>query len=107
MVSQTEEGVPKEARKSEDNIIISDLTLHNILQPQLKKMTDQYKVMGGCKCCISAKIMHSYLFNWCGFHLKHLKDRSCNAQNIRSGELSSRLFQTYKNYVRSHVECLV
>ena len=39
MVSTPEEGVRKEARYRENNIIISDLTLQNILPPQLKNMT--------------------------------------------------------------------
>ena len=61
MVSLPEEGVMKEAINSEDNIIISDSILHNILPPQLKKMTAQYKVLCGCECCISAKSMNSSL----------------------------------------------
>ena len=59
--------------------------------------------MCGCECCVSAKNMHSYLLTWRDYNLKHLKDRIQNAQNRRSGELSSRLFETYKNAVRPHV----
>ena len=39
MVSPAEEGGLKESRDTENNIIIGDLTLRNILQPQLKNMT--------------------------------------------------------------------
>ena len=42
------------------------------------------------------------LLTWLDCHLKNLKDRSQKAQNRRSGEISSRLFQTYKNYIRPH-----
>ena len=59
MVSPPEEGVLKDTRDEENNIIISDSTKQNILPPQLKNMTSWYKVMGGCACCISAKSMHS------------------------------------------------
>ena len=58
--------------------------------------------MCGCECFIFAKIIHSLLLTWCGHHLKHLKDRSKNAQNRRSSELSSRLFETYKNSIGPH-----
>ena len=34
-----EEGIMKETRDAEDNIIISDSTLRNILPPQLNRMT--------------------------------------------------------------------
>ena len=59
MVSLPEEGGLKESRDAKYNIIIFDLTLHNILLPQLKNMISQYKVMCGCEFCISAKIVHS------------------------------------------------
>ena len=58
--------------------------------------------MCGCECCISAKIMHSSLLTWSNRCLKHLKDRSPNAQNRRSGEIYSRVFETYNNTVRPH-----
>ena len=102
MVIILEEGVHKDEMDAEDNIIISDSTLHNILPPQLNNMTDQYKVTCGCECCISAKIMRSSLLKWRDLRFKQLKDRSHNAQNRRSGELSSRLFETYKNSARPH-----
>ena len=78
MLSPTEEGVMKDERKAEDKISISDSTLLNILPPQLKNIISQYKVMCGCECYISNRNMHSSLFIWCDFHLKHLKDRSHN-----------------------------
>ena len=102
MVSSPEEGGLKEARDTYNNIIISDSTLRNILPPQLKNMTDQYKVMCSCECCISSKIMHYSLLTWRDCRLKHLKDRSQNAQNRSSGEISSHTFETYKNDVRPH-----
>ena len=54
----------KEARGEDNNIIISYLILQNILSPQLKEMTSQYKVMCGCEYCISTKSMHSSLLSW-------------------------------------------
>ena len=63
-------------------------------------MTYQYKVMCGFVCCISAKIMHSSLLTWRGCCLNYLKDRSCNAQNRISGEISCCIFETNNNAVR-------
>ena len=55
MVSTPKEGVLKEARDADNNIIIIDNTLCTVLQNQLKKMSARYKVMCGCECYISAK----------------------------------------------------
>ena len=49
---------------SDNNIIISDSTLRNIFPPQLKNMTSWYKVICGCECSISDKIMHSSLLSY-------------------------------------------
>ena len=64
LVSATIDGGPKEARDEDDNIIISDSTLCSLLPPQLKQMPSRYKVMCGCECFISVKIMHSSLPSW-------------------------------------------
>ena len=61
MVSPPEVGGLKEARDAYNNIIIVDSNVHNILPPQLNIMASQYKVVCGCKCCLSAKSMHSSL----------------------------------------------
>ena len=58
--------------------------------------------MYGCECFVSSKSMSYSLLTQCDCHLKHLKDRSHNVQNRRSGEISSRIFETYNNYVRPH-----
>ena len=47
MVGPPEEDGLKEAGDSDRNIIISYSTLFNVLPPQLKNMTSQYKVMCG------------------------------------------------------------
>ena len=36
-------------------------------------MTLQYKLMCGCECCISVKIMQSSLLSWREHYLKNLK----------------------------------
>ena len=61
LVSDKIYGGIKEARDEDDNIIINDYTLSSLLSPQFKKMSSRYKVMCGCKCCISAKSIHSSL----------------------------------------------
>ena len=58
--------------------------------------------MRGCECCISAKSIHLTLLTWRNLHMKHLKDRSHNAQNRRYGEISSHMIETYNNTVRPH-----
>ena len=73
-----------------------------MLPPQLMNMNSQYKVMCGCECCISRKSMHYYLLIWSDSCLKHLKDIRQNEKNRRSDEISSRIFETYTNYVQPH-----
>ena len=58
--------------------------------------------MCGCECCIFSKSIHFPLLTWKDFRLKHLKDRSQNSQNRRSGEISSCIFERYNNTVRPH-----
>ena len=48
MASTIEEGELKYARGKYGNIIIRDTTLRNILPPQVKNMTSQYKFICGC-----------------------------------------------------------
>ena len=65
-------------------------------------MTSRYKVMCGCECFMSVKSIHSSLLTWSDCRLKRLKSRSQNAQNRRSGEIFSCIFETYKNAVQPH-----
>ena len=44
--------------------------------------------------------IYFYLLARRGCHTKQLKDQTPNAQKIRSGEIASRIFETYKNYVK-------
>ena len=92
----------KDSRDKDDEIIISDSTLRSLLPPQLKQMYVRYKIMCGCECVISAKIVHSSLLSWCDGYLKNMKDQSQNAQNRRSGEKAHHIYTTYKNTVMPH-----
>ena len=92
----------KESRYKNNNIIISDSTLQNILPPQIKNMIYRYKVMCGCECCISSKIIHSSLLSWCDRFFEKLKYHICNTQNRRSGATANCLFGAYKNTVMLH-----
>ena len=58
--------------------------------------------MCGCECCIYAKIIHSSLTYWNDRCLKKLKDKIQNDQNIRSGEKSHHIYETYKSAVMPH-----
>ena len=65
-------------------------------------MYERYKVMFGCDCCISDKIMHSSLLSYWYHHYKKPKYQSENSQNRRSGEMYDRLIDAYKKYVTTH-----
>ena len=65
-------------------------------------MYAHYKVMCGCECFISAKIIHYLLLTWYGCHMKQLKYQNQNVKNRSSIEIASCIFETYKNSVRSH-----
>ena len=69
LVSYPNDGGLKDARDEYDKIIISDSTLRSLLPHQLKQMSTRNKIMCGCVCCISAKIIHSSLLYWRDRHL--------------------------------------
>ena len=102
MMITPEQGGLNEARYTDNNTIISGSNFHRILTQQWKKISSWYKVMCGYKCCISATSMHYHLLTWRDLHLKHLKYIIHNTQNRRSGEVPSRILETYKNYVWTH-----
>ena len=102
MACPPKEGGIKEDIDADNNIIISDSTLHKVLPPQPNNMTYQYKDMCGCKCFISAKRINYSLLIWRNSCLKHFKDRIHNVQNRMYGEISSPIFETYKNAVQPH-----
>ena len=58
LVSDPNDGGLKDSRDEDGNIIISDSTFRLLLPPQLKQVSARYKIMCGCKCCISAKSIH-------------------------------------------------
>ena len=96
IMSILEEGSLKEERKKGKKIIISHYDLRNILSPQLQNMSDCYKVMCGCECCISANSMNHSLLSKRYFYLKKLKYQSKNNHNIIWGELASNIYETSK-----------
>ena len=73
LVSDSNDGGLKDARDKDGKIIISDSTLRSLLPPQLKQMSTCYKIMCGCECCISDKIIHSSLLSWRDRYLKNSK----------------------------------
>ena len=95
--SPTNESGTNKAIYVENNIIISDYKLRSIIPPQLKKMSERYKVICGCECCIPAKRIHSLLLSYCDHYLRKLNDLSQKEQNRRFGEMVNLLLATYKN----------
>ena len=71
LVSDPNDDGIKDARDEDGKIIISDSTLRSLLPPQLKQMSAHYKIMCGCECCISAKMIHSSLLSWRDRYLKN------------------------------------
>ena len=65
-------------------------------------MSARYKIMCGCECFISAKIIHSSFLSWRDRYLKKIKDQSQNTQNRRSGEKSHPVYEIYKKTVMPH-----
>ena len=57
------------------------------------------KCIYGYECFISSKIMHSPLLTWRDCYQEKLKYQSRDMYNIRSGKMSSYVFETYNNYV--------
>ena len=61
LVSDPNDGVFKDARDEDDNIIIIYSTLCSLLPPQLNQMSARYKIMCGCECYIPVKVyIHHY-----------------------------------------------
>ena len=102
LVSDPNDGGFKDARDKDDNIIISDYTLRSLFPPQLKQIAAHYKIMCGCECCISDKIIHSALISWNDRYLEKIKYKSQNAQSRRSSEKVHHVYETYKNTVMPH-----
>ena len=86
LVSDPNDSGLKDDRDEDDNIIISDSTLCSLLPPQLNQISERYKVMCVCECCISDKIIHSSLLTWRDRYLQKRKDTIKNSQSRRSGE---------------------
>ena len=101
-MSDPNDGVLKDARDEDGKIIISNSKCFSLLPPQLKQTSARYKVMCGCECCISAKIIHSSLLSWCDRYLEEIKDKSQNTQSRRSGDKAHHRYTTYKNTVIPH-----
>ena len=62
-------------------------------------MSENQKVMWGCGCYISSNSVNSSLLMWIDYYLKKLKDQIHSSHNRRSGEITSCMFETYKNIV--------
>ena len=99
LVSDVDNVGLKEARYEENNIIISDSTLR---ATPILNISSIYKVMFGCKCCISDKSIHSSLLSWRDYYLKKLKDLSQNSQNRISGGKANRIYETCNDKFMSH-----
>ena len=76
LVSDRNDGGMKDAKDENGKLIISDSTLRLLLPPQLKQMSAYYKILCGCECCISAKIIHSSLLSWCDRYLKNSRSKA-------------------------------
>ena len=71
LVGDPNYGGLNEARDENNYIIISDSTLRTLLPPQLKQISEQYRVVCGCECCIYYKSIHASLISWRYRYLKN------------------------------------
>ena len=55
-----------------------------------------------CKCCISAKSIHSSLLSWCVSYLEKPNVLSQNYQKRRYGKKEICISETYRNAVMPH-----
>ena len=90
LVSDTNDGVIKDARDEDCNIIISDYTLRSLLPPQLKYISARYNIMCCCECFISAKSIHSSLISWRGRYLKNseIKAKMLKAEGLLKNHIT-------------------
>ena len=58
--------------------------------------------MCSCECCITDNSIKYSLLKRCDCHLKQLKEQSHNEKDIRYGEIESRIFETFNNFVIPH-----
>ena len=75
-----------DSKKQEMNMMISlSVILHYVhyFHPN-SKMASRYKVMCGCECCISSKIIHSSLPSWHDHYLKksQVSQPKCSKQKV-------------------------
>ena len=77
-----------------NDVIISDTMLRSLAPPQLRPMTDNHKMMGGCAICNTSKYMQEYLNAWQQKQLKIMKDKAENSRGRGKDELT----QAYKSY---------
>ena len=95
VITPEEFGLEEELYVDNNNTILNS-TICNIFPSQQKNMSAWYKLMCGCECYITVKSMNSFLLTRCDNNMKQLKDKSHNAQNRRSGEIASHIFEIYK-----------
>ena len=96
LVSDPNYGSLKDARYEDSKIIIRDSTFCSLLPHQLKQMSTRYKVVCGCECCISAKIIHSSLLYWRDRYLKN----SIIKAKILKAEVLVRKHITYIQHIK-------
>ena len=97
-VSDLDDGGLKDARDKDNNIIIGDSTFFSLLPPQLKQISERYKVMCGCKCFISTKIIHSSLLSW---HDRYFKNLNIKAKMLKTDVLLKK-HTTYMKHIEIH-----
>ena len=84
LVSDPNDGGIKDTRDEDGKSIIRNSKLRSLLPPQFKKMSACYKVMCGCECCVSDKIIHSSLLSWRDRYLKNsrIKAKMIKAEGL-------------------------
>ena len=74
-----------------NDAIISDTMFRSLAPPQIRSMTDNYKMMYGCVICNTSKYMQESLNAWRRKQLKTMKDKANNSR----GRVKDKLTQAY------------
>ena len=92
-----------EATDAEGNVLISDTKLRQIMPPEVKRMSNRYKVMCGCIDCLSIQYYQSDYNRFKNSLMKKMVDDRDNAP-LRSDErsLARARLAIYENEIQNH-----
>ena len=88
----------KEALDQKGNCLISDTSLNSLMPPNVKKMSNKYKMMCGCEICILIKGMQNDLNAYRLLLLRKFENKNGKKAKIKA--------KAYKKYAYDNDEHL-